>query len=103
VINEAHGDLLAADVDALVNTVNWAQVRPLILAAFAHVPRVDVQLFPPDGAPPVTGMATKTPRPAMTPMKAAFTDLHQASVRPLRRQLAQGTPVDGGPLHHRLR
>jgi O-acetyl-ADP-ribose deacetylase (regulator of RNase III) len=52
--------------------LDWAQVRPLILAAFAHVPQVDVQLFPPEGAPPVTDMATRTPRPAMTPMKAAF-------------------------------
>lgn len=52
--------------------LDWQQVRPLITSAFERLPAVDVQLFPPDGAPAAAEMATRTPRPTMTVAKAAF-------------------------------
>lgn len=52
--------------------LRWDDVRPLIEAAFAQVPEVDVRLYPPDGAPAADAMATATRRPAWTPGKAAL-------------------------------
>lgn len=43
--------------------LDWQQVRPLILAAFARLPEVEVQLFAPEGAPPAAEMATCTRDP----------------------------------------
>ena len=52
--------------------LEWDVVRPLIVDALGALPDIDVALFPPDGAPPAAQMLTRTPRPAMTPAKAAF-------------------------------
>lgn len=38
----------------------WAQVRPLIAAAFEQLPGVDVRIFPPEGTPGPVGMTTPT-------------------------------------------
>ncbi len=47
--------------------LEWRDVEPRILEAFARVPDVDVQLFaPPAGAPAAAEMATSTQRPTMT-------------------------------------
>lgn len=51
--------------------LDWAQVRPLIVAAFEPLPDVDVQIFPPEGAPDAADMTIRTARPAMTVPKAA--------------------------------
>ncbi len=52
--------------------LSWADVRPLIEAAFATTPDVEVRLFGPDGAPAAKAMAVHTPRPAMTAGRAAI-------------------------------
>lgn len=52
--------------------LEWPEVRPLIEAAFAQLPDVDVRVFPPEGTPGAVDMATRTARPAMTVPKAAF-------------------------------
>lgn len=52
--------------------LDWAEVKPLIESAFEQLPDVDVRIFPPEGAPDAADMTTRTVRPAMTVMKAAF-------------------------------
>jgi O-acetyl-ADP-ribose deacetylase (regulator of RNase III) len=52
--------------------LNWAEVRPLIEAAFATLPDVEVRLFAPEGAPAAKDMAVHTSRPAMTAGRAAI-------------------------------
>lgn len=52
--------------------LDWAEVKPLIEAAFADLPEVDVRLFPPDGAPDPKSMEVRTERPRMTPGRAAI-------------------------------
>lgn len=52
--------------------LNWVDVRPLIEAAFAAAPDVEVRLFAPEGPPPAKAMAVRTPRPAMTAGRAAI-------------------------------
>jgi len=55
--------------------LDWRDVRPLIIEAFADLPDVDVQVFPPEGAPAAAAMPTRTRRPAMTVGKAALVEL----------------------------
>ncbi|WP_026927403.1 type II toxin-antitoxin system antitoxin DNA ADP-ribosyl glycohydrolase DarG [Granulicoccus phenolivorans] len=55
--------------------LEWRDVEPRILEAFARVPDVDVQLFAPAGAPAAAEMATSTQRPTMTRGRAALVDL----------------------------
>ena len=52
--------------------LNWADVEPRIVAAFAAVPYVDVLLYPPTGSPSAASMPTNEPRPAMTAGRAAL-------------------------------
>jgi O-acetyl-ADP-ribose deacetylase (regulator of RNase III) len=52
--------------------LDWREVRPLIEAAFAQVPDVEVRLFEPTGAPDPRNMEVKTKRPRMTAGRAAI-------------------------------
>jgi O-acetyl-ADP-ribose deacetylase (regulator of RNase III) len=52
--------------------LNWEDVRPLIEAAFAKLPEVDVKLFPPNGAPEPKAMPNRTTKPDMTKGRAAL-------------------------------
>ena len=52
--------------------LDWAEVRPLIEAAFEALPDVDVRLFEPGGAPNPRTMEVRTERPRMTPGRAAI-------------------------------
>lgn len=52
--------------------LNWADVRPLIAAAFEALPDVEVRLFEPAGAPDPKSMEVRTKRPRMTPGRAAI-------------------------------
>lgn len=55
--------------------LDWLAVEPRIRQAFDTVPDVDVVVFPPGGAPNARAMRTGTPRPAMTPGRAALTSI----------------------------
>ena len=55
--------------------LNWRDVEPLIAAAFAQLPDVDVVVYPPEGAPAAAAMATRTQRPKMTVGKAALVEV----------------------------
>lgn len=55
--------------------LNWAEVKPLIVAAFDRVPEVTVHLYPPAGAPAPTAMPVATPQPPMTRGRAAVIGL----------------------------
>jgi len=48
----------------------WDDVRPRIEAAFRALPEVEVQLFPPEGAPTPAEQPNRTPRPKLTPARA---------------------------------
>lgn len=52
--------------------LDWAEVRPLIEAAFADLPDVDVRVYPPGEVPSADAMTSNTPRPAWTTGKAAL-------------------------------
>lgn len=52
--------------------LDWADVQPLIEAAFEPMPDVTVHLFAPEGAPPAKSMVVRTKRPAMTAGRAAI-------------------------------
>lgn len=52
--------------------LDWAEVRPLIEAAFEALPEVEVRLFEPGGAPNAKAMEVRTKRPRMTPGRAAI-------------------------------
>ena len=52
--------------------LEWADVRPLIYAAFSRVPEVEVLLFPPTGAPAPDIMPVATSAPSMTKGRAAL-------------------------------
>ena len=52
--------------------LNWNDVRPLIVAAFAELPDVDVRLFEPSGAPGPKTMEVNTKKPRMTLARAAI-------------------------------
>jgi O-acetyl-ADP-ribose deacetylase (regulator of RNase III) len=55
--------------------LDWSQVEPLIVAAFAPLTEIDVRVYPPAGAPPAASMPNQTPRPRWTVGKAALVDL----------------------------
>lgn len=84
-------DALVADVQRLgirsiaipplgcgLGGLNWAEVRPMIEAAFAPLAEVRVQLFEPAGAPPAKSMPVRTERPKMTQPRALFIKLMDA-------------------------
>jgi O-acetyl-ADP-ribose deacetylase (regulator of RNase III) len=52
--------------------LDWNLVKTLIEDAFVDLPELDVRLFPPLGAPEAKNMEVKTPRPNMTPGRAAI-------------------------------
>lgn len=52
--------------------LDWADVKPLIEAAFAALPDVDVRLFEPGEAPRAKSMEVRTSRPRMTIGRAAI-------------------------------
>lgn len=52
--------------------LDWADVRPLIEAAFADLPDVEVKLFEPAGAPDPKTMEVRTKAPRMTSGRAAI-------------------------------
>lgn len=52
--------------------LEWSVVRPMIEAAFATLPDVEVRLFEPAGAPDAKSMEVRTKRPRMTPGRAAI-------------------------------
>jgi O-acetyl-ADP-ribose deacetylase (regulator of RNase III) len=53
----------------------WNEVRPLIEAAFAEVPEVEVLLYGPVETPEAVAMPNRTARPPMTPGQAALISL----------------------------
>ncbi|MEP1075196.1 macro domain-containing protein [Leptolyngbya sp. PL-A3] len=55
--------------------LDWAEVRPLIIEAFAALPEVRVLLFEPAGAPKATAMVSTAKVPNMTPGRAALLGL----------------------------
>jgi O-acetyl-ADP-ribose deacetylase (regulator of RNase III) len=55
--------------------LDWADVKPLIVQAFAEVPDVRVLLYEPDGAPASETMARSAESPKMTPGRAALVGL----------------------------
>lgn len=52
--------------------LDWDDVRPLIVDAFRALPEVEVRLFEPVGAPAAKAMEVRTPKPKMTPGRAAI-------------------------------
>ena len=52
--------------------LDWNEVRPLIVAAFADLPDVDARLFAPSGAPDPKTMEVNTSKPRMTLARAAI-------------------------------
>jgi O-acetyl-ADP-ribose deacetylase (regulator of RNase III) len=52
--------------------LEWSKVRPLIEEAFASLPKVEVRLFEPAGAPDPKSMEVRTTRPRMTAGRAAI-------------------------------
>lgn len=57
--------------------LDWAEVRPMIEAAFAPLPEVQVLLFEPGSTPDAKTMPVGTARPKMTPARALFIKLMQ--------------------------
>lgn len=55
--------------------LDWAEVKPLIEAAFAELPDVHVLLFEPDNAPAAASMPVATPSPNMTRGRALLIKL----------------------------
>ena len=55
--------------------LNWNDVEPIILKAFASLPNLDVRLYLPAGAPSAPEMLERRPRPAWSPGKAALVRL----------------------------
>lgn len=52
--------------------LRWSEVRPLIEEAFKALPSVEVLLFAPGQAVPAEERVVNTPKPAMTPWRAAL-------------------------------
>jgi O-acetyl-ADP-ribose deacetylase (regulator of RNase III) len=50
--------------------LDWKQVRPMIVSAFAELPDVKVLLFEPHGAPDASSMPVATSKPVMTRARA---------------------------------
>jgi len=55
--------------------LKWSLVRPLIEAAFEHLPDVRVDLYAPRGAPDARQMPVRTSKPNMTPARALIVKL----------------------------
>ncbi|HDR7897931.1 MULTISPECIES: macro domain-containing protein [Bacillus] len=55
--------------------LNWAEVRPIILAAMEQVPDTEVLLFEPNNAPSPDKMKIGTTKPNMTKTRALFISL----------------------------
>jgi O-acetyl-ADP-ribose deacetylase (regulator of RNase III) len=55
--------------------LDWRDVEPLVRAAFADLPSVDVLLYAPEGAPQAHSMSVTAQRPAMTGGRAALIDV----------------------------
>lgn len=55
--------------------LDWAAVKPLIIAAFEALPDVQVLLFEPTGSPAVDQMPVATETPQMTRARALFIEL----------------------------
>jgi O-acetyl-ADP-ribose deacetylase (regulator of RNase III) len=55
--------------------LNWAEVRPLILAALEKVPEVQAWVYPPAGTPSPEKMPVATERPHLTQGRAALIEL----------------------------
>jgi O-acetyl-ADP-ribose deacetylase (regulator of RNase III) len=70
--------------------LNWRNVRPLIEAAFAELPNIDVLLYSPHGAPSAKTMLVNTTKPGMTASRALFIKLmHQYETLNYRRTLLE--------------
>lgn len=85
--------------------LDWNEVRPKIVNAFAKVPDVEVQLFEPMGAPKPEQMADRTEKPHLTPARALFIkllDIYQSAEYRLSKleiqKLAYFLQVSGEPL-----
>jgi O-acetyl-ADP-ribose deacetylase (regulator of RNase III) len=52
--------------------LDWRQVEPRIRAALGGLHDVRIVLYPPGRTPPAAEMTTRTPRPPMTPPRAAL-------------------------------
>lgn len=52
--------------------LNWSDVAPRIHDTFKDLPEVDVRVFPPAGAPAATDMLLNSPKPKVTPGRAAL-------------------------------
>ena len=50
--------------------LQWEDVRPMIVGAFAAIPDVDARLFEPSGAPDPKSMEINTEKPRMTDRKS---------------------------------
>ncbi len=55
--------------------LDWSIVRPMIEAAFARIPEVDVKLFAPEGPPEADSMPVRTRKPKMTQARALLIKL----------------------------
>jgi O-acetyl-ADP-ribose deacetylase (regulator of RNase III) len=55
--------------------LEWSDVKPLIVSAFAALPDVEVHLYPPEGAPKFDDMKVATKRPTMTRGRALVLQL----------------------------
>jgi O-acetyl-ADP-ribose deacetylase (regulator of RNase III) len=85
--------------------LDWADVRPLIEAAFETLPDVEVRLFEPAGAPDPKTMEVRTKRPRMTPGRAAivkvldtYRELNYGLSKIEVQKLAYFLQEAGGPL-----
>jgi len=76
--------------------LDWNDVRPLIVDAFAQMPAVTVALFPPAGAPSPAQMPIATPRPPMTLGRAAVVALILGYVAQARTERVEAS--DGASL-----
>ncbi|OEZ80827.1 macro domain protein [Janthinobacterium sp. HH106] len=52
--------------------LDWADVEPLIRAAFTDLPNVEVHMYPPGNTPSASDMKIGTDRPKITPGRAAL-------------------------------
>lgn len=85
--------------------LDWAEVRPLIEAAFETLPDVEVRLFEPAGAPDPKTMEVRTKRPRMTAGRAAivkvldtYRELNYGLSKIEVQKLAYFLQEAGGPL-----
>ena len=85
--------------------LDWADVRPLIEAAFETFPDVEVRLFEPAGAPDPKTMEVQTKRPRMTAGRAAivkvldtYRELNYGLSKIEVQKLAYFLQEAGGPL-----